>query len=53
MKTINYLLLIIFGALLIYASSGLPNRGDPNALMHREKSLAGSPGASSYYIKNA
>ena len=53
MKTINYILLIIFGALLIYASFGLPNRGDPNAPMHREKSLAGSPGASSYYIKNA
>ncbi len=53
MKAVNYLLLIIFGALLIYASFGLPNRGDPNAPMHREKSLAGSPGAASYYIKNA
>ena len=53
MKIINYLILITFGALLIYASAGLPNRGDANAPMHREKSLAGSPGASSYYIKNA
>ncbi len=53
MKILNYLLLIVFGALLIYASTGLPNRGDANAPMHRDKSLAESPGASAYYIKNA
>jgi multicomponent Na+:H+ antiporter subunit B len=53
LKTVNYLLLIVFGALLIYASLGLPNRGDGDAPMHREKSLAGSPGAASYYIRNA
>ncbi|HLA04887.1 MAG TPA: hydrogen gas-evolving membrane-bound hydrogenase subunit E [Syntrophales bacterium] len=53
MKIVNYLLLITFVALLIYASSGLPNRGDVDATMHREKSPAGSPGASSYYIRNA
>ena len=53
MKITNWLLLISFGALLIYASLGLPNRGDVSANMHREKSLAGSPGASSYYIRNA
>lgn len=53
MKAVNHLLLIFFGALLIYASLGLPNRGDSEAVMHREKSPAGSPGASSYYIRNA
>ncbi len=53
MKIVNYLLLIAFGALLVYASSGLPNRGDPDAPMHREKSVAGSPGAAAYYIRNA
>ncbi|MBU1149741.1 MAG: hydrogen gas-evolving membrane-bound hydrogenase subunit E [Pseudomonadota bacterium] len=53
MKITNWLLLISFGALLVYASLGLPNRGDINAHMHAEKSLAGSPGASSYYIRNA
>ena len=53
MKTANSLLLITFVALLIYASSGLPNRGDVDATMHREKSPACSPGASSYYIRNA
>jgi len=53
LKTVNYLLLIVFGALLIYASLGLPNRGAVDAPMHREKSLPGSPGAASYYIRNA
>ena len=32
---------------------GLPDRGDPDAVMFREKSPAGSFGASSYYIRNA
>lgn len=53
MKIVNWLLLIAFGALLVHASLGLPNRGDPDAVMHREKSPAGSSGASSYYIRNA
>ena len=53
MKILNYLLLIVFGALLIYASLGLPDRGDSQAVMFREASPAGSPGASSYYIRHA
>ncbi|OHE22737.1 MAG: hypothetical protein A2Z43_07465 [Syntrophobacterales bacterium RBG_19FT_COMBO_59_10] len=53
MKIVNWLLLISFGALLIHASMGLPDRGDPDAVMFREKSPAGSFGASSYYIRNA
>jgi multisubunit Na+/H+ antiporter MnhB subunit len=53
LKIVNWLLLISFGALLIYASVGLPNRGDGDVVMHREKSPAGSLGASSYYIRNA
>ncbi len=53
MKIVNWILFIAFGALLIYASTGLPNRGDADAVMFREKSPAGSPGASSYYIRNA
>jgi hypothetical protein len=53
LKIINWLLLISFGALLIYASLGLPDRGDPDAVMFRKKSPAGSWGASSYYIRNA
>lgn len=53
MKILNYLLLIVFGALLIYASLGLPGRGDSQAVMFRDVSPAGSPGASSYYIRHA
>jgi multisubunit Na+/H+ antiporter MnhB subunit len=53
LKIINVFLLISFGALLVYASLGLPNRGDTDAKMHAEKSMAGSPGAASYYIRNA
>lgn len=53
MKIVNWLLLIAFGALLVYASVGLPNRGDTSARMHAEKSMAGSPGAASYYIRSA
>ncbi len=53
MRIVNGLLLVTFGALLIYASLGLPDRGDADAVMFREKSPAGSPGASSYYIRNA
>jgi len=53
LKIVSYLLLIVFGALLVYASKGLPDRGDFNAPLDREQSLAGSPGASSHYIRNA
>jgi len=53
LRAVNWLLLVSFGALLIYASTGFPDRGDPDAVMFREKSPAGSPGASSYYIRDA
>lgn len=53
MKIANYLSLIAFSALLVYASLGLPYRGDTDALVNQETSLIGSPVASSYYIKNA
>lgn len=53
MKIVNYLILIIFCALLIYASAGLPNRGDIGAVVNREKSPSGSPNAASYYIRHA
>jgi multicomponent Na+:H+ antiporter subunit B len=53
LRIVNWFLLISFGGLLIHASMGLPNRGDEGAVMFREKSPAGSRGASSYYIRNA
>lgn len=53
MRIISYFSLIAVGALLIYASLGLPYRGDFNAAVNSEKSAAGSTISSSYYIKNA
>lgn len=53
MKTANYIVLLLFTALMIYASLGLPQRGDPYATIHLEESPVHSPGAASYYIRNA
>jgi multisubunit Na+/H+ antiporter MnhB subunit len=53
LKFIYYLSIAAFGALLVYASLGLPYRGDSEALVNKEISLIGTPVASSYYIKNA
>lgn len=53
MKFLNYLILIVFGGLLVFASVGLANRGDADAPMNRETSPAGSPGAAYYYIQHA
>lgn len=53
MKAISYILLITFGILLVYAANELPTRGDPNAPINRDTSLAGTPGASAHYIRNA
>jgi multicomponent Na+:H+ antiporter subunit B len=38
---------------MIYASLGLPGRGDINAPLNQEKSRAGTPNAANYYIQNA
>jgi multicomponent Na+:H+ antiporter subunit B len=53
LKIGNYIVLISFLALMIYASLGFPNRGNAAARMNRETSLAGSTNAPSYYIHNA
>ncbi len=53
MKFVNYLILIVFGVLMIYASMGLPNRGDTDAILNRDISPVKSPNAGAHYIKNA
>lgn len=53
MRKLGSTALFLFWLLLIYASLGLPRRGDPNAPPHRLVSPAGSLVASSYYIRNA
>lgn len=53
LKIVNYSLLLIFLALLIYASLGLSLRGDLNSWVNREESAAHSPNAATYYIRHA
>jgi multicomponent Na+:H+ antiporter subunit B len=53
LKFVNYLILAVFGGLMIFGVSGLPDRGNPDAPMNREKSPAGSPVAAHYYIQHA
>jgi multicomponent Na+:H+ antiporter subunit B len=38
---------------MIYASTGLPNRGDLDSAVNRDRSPSGTQNASSYYIRNA
>lgn len=53
MRIVNFAVFALFAGLLVYAASGLPERGNPAAPLHRETSLAGTPNAPSYYIRNA
>jgi multicomponent Na+:H+ antiporter subunit B len=53
LRKISLIALVLSGALLLYASSGLPGRGDPDAPSHREQSPAGSPVAAAHYIRHA
>lgn len=53
MKAFSYILLISFVLILVYAANELPTRGDPNAPINRDSSLAGTPGATAHYIRNA
>ena len=50
MRIVNYVILIVFCGLMIFASLGLPYRGDANAQMNREQSSASTPAAAAYYI---
>jgi len=53
LRVVNYILLVAFLILLVYASTGLFYRGDLEAPVNREQSPAGSPNAASYYIRQA
>lgn len=53
MKAFALMVLTAFCALIIYAASGLPDRGSADAPHHREKGLSGRQTASSYYLRNA
>jgi multicomponent Na+:H+ antiporter subunit B len=53
LRLVNFGIIILFGLLLIYASAGLPNRGDADAVLNREKSPTGSQNAAAYYIRKS
>jgi multicomponent Na+:H+ antiporter subunit B len=53
LKYVNIFILVVFCGLMFYAAAGLPNRGDPDAPLNRNKSAAGSREAAYYYILNA
>ncbi len=53
MKVFTYLVVASFVGLLVYASLGLPGRGEADAPLHREQSIAGTPVAGTYYIRKA
>lgn len=53
MKVFNYILLGVFTLLMLWATLYLPARGDPDAPMHQEESLVGTPLAGAYFIQNA
>jgi len=52
-KALPYAALAAFAALLIYASLGLPSRGDAAAALNGPRSMAGTPNAPTHYIQNA
>jgi multicomponent Na+:H+ antiporter subunit B len=53
LKALKILVLVAFAGLMIYAASDLPFRGDPNNMMHAEKSVTGSTVIGNYFIQNA
>ena len=53
MKILKIFILVLFAAILIFAASDLPYRGDPGNLMHAEKSITGTTVMGNYFIKNA
>ncbi|MDZ7717285.1 MAG: hydrogen gas-evolving membrane-bound hydrogenase subunit E [Balneolaceae bacterium] len=53
MKYLKAFIMALFAALLIYAASDLPYRGDPGNRMHDQRSMVDSPVAGNYYIQEA
>lgn len=53
MKAVQLAVIALFGALLIYGTSDLPDRGRADNRMHADVSMTGMPVAGNYYIRNA
>ena len=52
MRHLYAVLAACLAALLVYAVNQLPARGDATAPAQQETSLAGTPGAGDFYIRN-
>ncbi len=53
MKIVNIIILVLFGAVLLFASFTLPPRGDLNSPLNCPYSPANTQSASSYYAEYA
>lgn len=53
MRIVNYIIFIGFIILMVYASTGFPNRGDTDAVVNQKESITGSTNAAAYYITHA
>lgn len=53
MKLIKILILVLFAGVLLYASMDLPYRGDPDNLMHAERSVTDTRVMGNYFIQEA
>jgi multicomponent Na+:H+ antiporter subunit B len=53
LKWFASIVLVAFGALIMYAATGLPRRGALDAPPNRDRSVVGTPAAANYYIRNA
>lgn len=53
MKVLKLFILILFASILVYASLDLPYRGDPDNLMHAERSITDTRVMGNYFIQEA
>lgn len=53
MKYLQYVLVIAFTALLLFAVTDLPERGNPDNRMNQEVSMSDTEVAGNYYIQEA
>lgn len=53
MKYAKLIILIAFAGVLMYGTTGLPDRGDPDARMNQEVSITGTEVPGNYYIQEA
>ena len=53
MRILNFILIVGFASLLIFASSSFPARGNTDAPVNQERGIAGAKNPPAYYIQYA